>query len=422
MYYQTKLPNKVKLITVPLKGVKTITILVMVGTGSKYENRNNNGVSHFLEHMFFKGTQKRPDTMAISGELDSMGAEFNAFTDKECTGYWVKVDSAKKEEAVEIVSDMLMNSKFSQEEIDREKGVIIEEKNMYKNNPMMKIDDVFEECLYGDTPAGWNIVGTGKNIRNFKRKDFLNYFNSQYGAENTVICFCGNISPQESEKIAKKYFKDFQKAKPKNKEKVVEDQKKPNIKLDYKDVDQINLSLGVRAYPIDHPDEKVVKMISTILGGSMSSRLFIQLRERNGLAYYVRNSSVFYTDSGYLTTEAGVPKNKLDQSIKIILEEYQKIRDEEVGEEELQRNKDLIKGRTMIQLESSDRVATWYARQGIFRKDLSDWKEFIKSINKITVNDIKRVSEDIFINKGLNLALIGPHKKNEEFKGKLKLL
>jgi predicted Zn-dependent peptidase len=393
----------------------------MVGTGSKYESRNNNGISHFLEHMFFKGTQKRPDTMSISGELDSMGAEFNAFTDKECTGYWVKVDSAKKEKAVEIVSDMLINSKFSQEEIDREKGVIIEEKNMYKNNPMMKIDDVFEECLYGDTPAGWNIVGTEKNIKNFKRKDFLDYFNSQYGAENTVICFCGNISPEESEKMARKYFKNFQKAKTKNKEKVVEKQKNPKIKLDYKDVEQINLSLGVRTCPINHPDEKVVKLISTILGGSMSSRLFIQLRERNGLAYYVRNSAAFYTDSGYLTSEAGVPKDKLNQSVKIILEEYKRIRDEMVDEEELQKNKDLIKGRTMIQLESSDRVATWYGRQGIFRKELSDWKDFINSINKVTVDDIKRVSEEIFVNKGLNLALIGPYKKGEDFKEKLKL-
>lgn len=406
----------------PLKGTKTVTVLAMVATGSKYENRQNNGISHFLEHMFFKGTQKRPRTMDIASELDGVGAEYNAFTDKECTGYWVKVDYSKKDLALDVVSDILLNSKFSQAEIDRERGVIMEERNMYLNNPMMRIDDIFENCLYGDTPAGWDIVGTKKNIQSLDRKDFLKYFKNQYGAENTVVCLAGNVKPEDSEKLVAKYFKGLRKAEPKEKEPVKEKkQTKPGLKLEYKEGEQINLSLGVRAYPIDHPKEYLAKMISVILGGSMSSRLFTQLRERHGLAYYVRTASVFYTDTGYLTTEAGVPKDKLDKAIEIILEEYRKIRDNLVPEKELARTKELVKGRTLIQLESSDQVANWYARQEIFREDLFSWKEFLKKVDEIKPEDMKKAAEEIFQNSGLNLALIGPFKEKEGFRKRLNL-
>ena len=419
-----------------MSGTKTATILVMVRTGSKYENKNNNGISHFLEHMFFKGTEKRPDTLAISSELDSVGAEFNAFTGKEYTGYWVKTEAKQIELAMDVVSDMLINSKFEQKEIDREKGVIIEELNMYQDNPMMHIEDVFEELLYGNQPAGWDTIGTKKNILGFKRDDFIDYLTSQYGAQNVFVCIAGYIGAGKREPIIKgdipecrlqlsalanKYFSKLQASDFKDKLPAKEEQAKPQIKLHYKKTDQANLSLGVRAFPIGHQDEFILKITSIILGGSMSSRLFTQLRERNGLAYYVRTQAELYTDTGYLTTQAGVPVNKIKQAIKIILAEYKKISNELVSEKELEKTKHLICGKMAIQLEASDNVANWYGRVAVLRDKIITPDELLRSMKNVTVKDIQRVAQDIFVNKGLNLAVIGPFRDGERFEKILKL-
>lgn len=405
-----KLKNGLRYINIPISGTKTATILVIVGTGSKYENKKNNGISHFLEHMFFKGTKKRPDTLAISSELDSMGAEFNAFTSKEYTGYWIKVDSDKLELAIDIVSDILLNSKFDTKEIEKEKGVIVEEMNMYRDNPMMFIEDLFEECLYGDQPAGWDTIGTKKNIAAFKRKDFMDYFKSQYGVQNTIVCVAGSLKKGIKSQV-EKYFKKLDGAKFKDKKPVQEKQDAPKIKVHYKKTDQTNLSLGVRAMPINHKDEYVLKVLSILLGGSMSSRLFMELREKRGLAYYVRTSAEFYTDTGYLTTQAGVPVKRLEESIKTILNEYKKLTTKLVSEKELQRVKDLFKGRMAIFQEASDNVASWHGQHIILRGKVITPDEFIKNVLKVKPEDIRRVANEIFVNDGLNLAIIGPYKK-----------
>ncbi len=405
-----KLKNGLRYVGVPIKGTKTATILVMVGTGSKYENKNNNGISHFLEHMFFKGTKKRPNTLAISGELDSMGAEFNAFTAKEYTGYWIKVDSDKLESAIDIVSDILLNSRFNMKEIEKEKGVIIEEINMYRDNPMMFIEDLFEECLYGDQPAGWDTIGTKKNILRFKRKDFIDYLKSQYGVDNTIVCVAGNLKKRVKKQVEKN-FKKLDGAKFKDKKAVQEKQDTPKIKIHYKKTDQAHLSLGVRAFPVNHKDEYILKILSIILGGSMSSRLFTELRERRGMAYYVRTQAEFYTDTGYLSTQAGVPVKKLEEAIKTILNEYKKVTTKLVSEKELQRVKDLFKGRMAIFQEASDNVASWHGRHIILRGKAITPDEFIKKVLAVKAKDIQRVAKEIFVNEGLNLAVIGPYRK-----------
>ncbi|MDD5291312.1 MAG: pitrilysin family protein [Patescibacteria group bacterium] len=419
MYKQKKLKNGLKLITVPMTGTKTITILVMVKTGSKYENKKNNGISHFLEHMFFKGTKKRPTTLAIAGELDKVGAEFNAFTSKEYTGYYVKVDSSKIKLAADIVSDMLLNSKFEEKEIEREKGVIIEEINMRHDNPLIHIEDVFEECLYGDSPAGWEVSGEKENVLKLKRQDLLNYLNSQYGVDSTIVCLAGNIAGG-SEKLISRYFSRLKKADFKDKIKVKEKQAKPQIKIYYKKTDQANISLGVRGIPVGRKEEFILKVLSIILGGSMSSRLFTELRERSGLAYYVRTQAEFYTDSGYLTTQAGVPVKKIEEAVKIILDEYKKLKNILVSEKELKRTKDLIRGRSVIKLEASDDMAGWYAERAILSDKILSPEDFFKKVNGVKALDIKRVAKKIFVNKGLNLAIIGPFKDERRFKNILK--
>jgi len=404
------LKNNLRYINIPVKGTKTATILVIVGTGSKYENKANNGISHFLEHMFFKGTKKRPNTLALSSELDSMGAEFNAFTSKEYTGYWIKADAEKIGQAAEIVSDMFLNSKLDEKEIEREKGVIIEEINMYRDNPMYYIEDLFEELLYGDTPAGWDTIGTKENILRFKRDDFVDYLKSQYSSENSIICIAGKVD-KSIDKVLNRFFSKIGKSNFKEKEKVIENQKAPAQKVFYKKTDQAHLSLGARALPVGHKDEYILKFISIILGGSMSSRLFIELRERKGLAYYVKTGAEMYTDSGYLTTQAGVPVQKLKESVEIILREYKKLKTSLVPAKEMKKIKDLIKGRVALQLEASDDMATWYARQIVLRNKISTPEDYIKKMQSVTATQIKRVAGEIFTNEKLNFAVIGPYEK-----------
>lgn len=445
MFKLTTLNNGLSVIAAPMKGTKTATVLVMVGTGSKYESKNESGLSHFLEHMFFKGTKKRPTTLALSSELDAIGAEFNAFTGKEYTGYWVKADAAKLPLALDVVCDMLTHAKLQAAQIEREKGVIIEEINMYRDNPIMLIEDVFEQRLYGDTPAGRDTIGTKENIRRFKRADFTAYLNRQYGLNNTTVILAGNIgapgnpaSMKEAGLLVRKYFRssalagrgrDFR-----DKEPVKEAQTAPACLLHYKKTDQAHLCLGVRAYGYADKKRAALKLLSLILGGSMSSRLFIGLRERLGLAYYVRTDTESYTDAGYLATRAGVPVDKLEQAIGVILREYRALKNRSVSPAELRRAKDMLFGRMAIQFEASDSLANWYGRQAALlgavmrvrpeaRKELKIQtpEDYRRELKRVTAADIRSVAREIFKNEKLNLAVIGPYRDGRELEKLLKL-
>jgi len=426
MYKITKLSNQLEIISAPIAGTKTATVLFMAAAGSRFEKKADNGLSHFLEHLFFKGTSRRPSTLAISSELDKVGGEYNAFTGKEYTGFYVKVEAGQLKLALDVLSDMLLHSRFAAKEIEREKGVVIEELNMYLDNPLYYIEDLFENCLYGDTPAGRDTVGSKKTIVGFSRGQVLNYYASQYSASQAVICLSGQVGPA-AVKLAEGYFKKFSEKNYQDKPPTDDRQSGPKINLHFKKTDQAHLSLGARALPYGHDDELALKILSLILGGSMSSRLFIRLRERSGLAYYVRTHNEAYTDSGYLTTQAGVPVGKLNDAVKIILAEYGKLAAAPVGEAELKKAKQCLIGRLALQLETSDNLASWYARQAILLKEQNSGEKvltpekYFARVKKITAADVRRVAREIFRNDKLNLAVIGPYKKEEEFGKILKL-
>jgi len=412
MYQKTTLKNGLRIITVPDESSKAVTVLVAVGAGSKYESKNNNGISHFLEHMFFKGTKKRPNALSIAESLDKVGGNYNAFTSKEMTGYYAKVDSSHLDLALGWVSDIFLNSKLETKEINKEKGVIVEEMHMMLDHPMSYVTDLFEELLYGDQPAGWNVIGTEENILKFKRKDFLYYLKNYYSSFNTLVCVSGKFNQKDILAQVKEQFKSINKTSIFEKENTIESQKDPQTFIHYKKTDQTHLCLGVRAFDILSERKYALSVLAVILGGNMSSRLFSEIREKRGLAYYVRTSSELYTDSGYLVTQAGIPNDAVQKVIDLIWKEYQLIKKRGVSAAELKKAKDFIKGSLILGLESSDTKASFYTQQELLTNKILTVEEKCAKINKVTRLSINNVAGEIFNPNKLNLALIGPHKQD----------
>jgi len=421
MYKKTVLKNGLRIITVPMKNTRAVTVLAMVGTGSKYETKENNGLSHFLEHIFFKGTKKRPTTLKIAEVLDKVGGIFNAFTDKECTGYWAKVDSKHLDLALDWVSDIFLNSKMEEREIKKEKGVIIEEMNLYLDTPTAYISDLWEELLYGNQPAGWLIIGNKENILKLKRKDFSDYLNNHYSAKNTIVCVAGDIESKLTEQKIRKFFNKIKTNVPKSKLRVVEKQEGPRSLIHFKKTDQTHLFLGVRGYDMFHPQRFPQAILATILGGFMSSRLFISIRERRGLAYYVRTVTGNSTDTGYLATSAGVDHRNVEKTIDLILKEYKTLKNKKINQSELQKAKDNLRGILNLSLEASDSQASFYASQELLEGKILTPEEQLAKIDAVSAEDVQKIAKDIFRPEKLNLALIGPFKNKKIFDKLLKI-
>lgn len=420
-YKKTTLSNGLRILTVPMKNTQTATVIVMVGVGSRYETGKEAGLSHFIEHMMFKGTEKRPTTLDISETLDSIGGEFNAFTSSDKTAYYAKVDAKHVDVALDVISDIFLNSKVEEKEIEKEKGTIIQEINMIEDTPMVNIEIVLGNLLYKKNPLGRHIAGFKKTVSAFKRKNFKEYIDRFYVANDTVVCIAGKFNEKKVLELAKGHFSGMKKGiKPKY-EKVIENQKKPELNLKFKNTDQTHFLLASRAYDYNHKDRFALGLLATILGGNMSSRLFTEVREKRGLAYHVRTLVDSFEDCGYIATQAGVNHDKLEITVETILNEYKKIAAEKVNKKELQNAKDYVKGKSVMGFESSDEVAMFFIDQEVMKKKVMTISEIFKEIDKVTENDILRIAGDIFQNKKLNLAVIGPHKNGKKLEKILKL-
>jgi len=421
MFQKTTLKNGLRVITVPQKDVQSLTILVLVGTGSKYETKETKGISHFLEHLYFKGTKKRPSSLLIAETLDKLGGIYNAFTSEEYTGYYAKVATLHFETALDWVSDIYLNSLLPKKEIEKERRVIIEEINMYLDTPVIYIGELWKTLLYGDQPAGWDILGTRETINKITRKQILDYMKSQYTASRTIVCLAGNISSWPVINKIKNFFSRINKTQPKSKPLVIEKQEKPATLLSFKKTDQTHLALGVRAFNLFHPQRFTLDVLGIILGGMMSSRLFIEIRQKLGLAYYIKTEVECDPDTGYLVTKAGIDNERVDKAILTILKEYRKISQKKISLAELEKAKENFKGKLALYLESSDAQASFCAGQELLENKILTPKEIFKKIDKITINDILKVAGEIFRPEKLNLALIGPFKDKEKFQRLLKL-
>lgn len=410
-FSKTTLPNGLRLILVPMQDNKTVTAMVLVEAGSRFESKENNGISHFLEHMCFKGTKKRPSALAISTEFESMGAHHNAFTSGTYTGYYGKVSSDKAEKILEMVSDLYLNATLPEKEIEKEKGVVIEEINMNLDKPQRIVWDVLDELAYGNHPLGRTVLGTKETVKSLTEADLESYRKEHYVPAKTVVTIAGKFDENKMRKAVKDLFGKIRSSKVKLMKKVKENQTAPQNKIYFKGTDQSHLVIGFRSF--DRFQEKKVyaaSILRIILGGGMSSRLFQRLREDLGLCYYIGAGQRLEQDCGMFTISAGVSNSKIEEAIKEIINEVRKILKNGPTNAEIKKAKDYKLGSLYLGLETSDQLADWYAFQEIEHDQLQNPLEYEENIKKVTKEQIMKVAEEIFKSENANLAIVGPHK------------
>ncbi len=437
------LKNGLQVIFIDTKTFPTLTTLLLVGAGSRYENEINNGIAHFFEHMAFKGSKKYPNSFVISSTVEGFGGVFNAFTSKDHTGYWIKATNEHFETMIDVIADMIQTPQLLEEEIEREKGVIVEEINMYEDMPQRKVGDIFENLLYRGSPLGFDIAGTKETVTKFTRQTFTDYINSLYHPNNAVLVVAGGLTnghgktrqqkffdgkPQTAKnllsspfieylEVIQEKFSDWKSGNKSSFIKVKETQVEPQILIKYKKTEQSHFSLGFRAFSFNDDRKYAMNLLATILGGGMSSRLFTQVRERRGLCYYISSGGDFYHDCGSFITQAGVTNNlnKIKEAIKTIIDEHNKIKKGEIKKEELNKVKEMIKGRLMLSMEDSMNIASFFGTKKILQNKVETPEEIIKKIEAVTANQIAALAVDIFTPERLNFALIGPFEDQDSF-------
>ncbi|MBM3678150.1 MAG: insulinase family protein [Actinobacteria bacterium] len=412
-FERATLSNGVRVLLAPVPTAQSVTCVVMFAAGSRYETHETSGIAHFAEHMFFKGTDRRPTARDISAEIDGIGGEFNAFTGKETTGYYVKCAAETRDTALDVLADMLRSSKFDADEIEREKGVIVEEMNMYFDTPRSYVGSVYERLLYGDQPLGWDIIGRRESVRAATRETFLSYLDRWYRPERTVIGIGGKLGDGLIEKL-EELFGDVAAA-PTGPYAAVElSANGASVGVHSKQSDQAHLILGARGYETAHPDRYAVQLLGTVLGGGMSSRLFTEVRERRGLAYYVFAGGSSYADAGSFSAQAGVDIARIDDAIATIVEELRRTVTEPVPAPELEKARNFTKGRFVLGLESPYGTLMFGLRREVLEERAPEPEEILAGIEAVTVDDVQRVAADI-LGKRLFLAVIGPFDGPERF-------
>jgi predicted Zn-dependent peptidase len=408
------LDNGLRLLTADLPYAQSVSVIVMLAAGSRYESAESSGIAHFSEHIFFKGTEKRPSARQIAGAIDAIGGEFNAFTGKEYTAYYVKCAAEHRDVALDVLVDMLRNSRFDAEEIEREKGVIIEEMNMYFDTPRDFIDGVYEGLIYGDHPLGWDVIGRKETVQDATRETFLDYLGQWYKPSRMVVGVGGRTGDGLLERI-EDLLGGLDDAPTGS---ALPAQPLPNgtrVKVHTKASDQAHIVLGVRSRPIVDPDRYVLMVLSTVLGGGMSSRLFTEVRERRGLAYYVFATNHSYTDAGSLYSQAGVDIDRIDEAIETVAAELKKIAAEAVPAEELRKAKNFTKGRFVLQIESPHGLIMFGLRREVLEGKATEPEEVLAGLEAVTAEDVQRVAGELIADQALRLAVIGPFEDAARF-------
>lgn len=418
---KTTLANGLRVISVPIPTSESVTVTVWAGVGSRHETPKIGGISHFLEHMVFKGSQKRPTAQAIAESVDAIGAEFNAGTSKEWTNFYIKARNANVEHAFDVLSDMVLHPILREEDIEREKGVILEEIAMYEDTPTAKIGDNFENLIFGGHKLGMDIIGTRESVKGIKKTDFVNHRKKHYYSNNLLVCVSGGVKNEDVVSLTKKYFGELKKGKTDSYasrvEKFAKKQTRPAVLLDSQKREQAHFIVGFIGEKRGNPDRFAAEVLTAILGGGMSSRLFTEVREKRGLAYSVRSSVENYVDTGYLETYAGVDLKKVDEAIKVILHEIYSLRDgvHVISDAELTKAKEFIKGHFALSLENTRRINHFLGEEELIMGRVETPEVVYKGIDAVSIDDILAVAKKILVPSKLNLAIIGPYKDQARF-------
>ena len=414
VFEKTTLGNGIRVVTANMPQIGSVSCFLMLAAGSRYETAKSKGIAHFSEHMFFKGTERRPTARTIATEIDAIGGEFNAFTGKEITGYYVKCGSETRDIALDVLSDMLLNSRFDPDEIAKEKGVILEEMNVYLDNPQRYVGSVYDRLLFADQPLGWDILGTKETIEDASRDTFRSYVDAWYRPERIVVGVGGRIGGGLHDRL-EELLGAVEPAETGSPAPVQIPTNGGQVYVHTKASEQAHLILGVRGYPIGHPERYALQLLAVVLGGGMSSRFFTEVREKRGLAYYVHASSGSYTDAGTVYAGAGVEIARIDEAITTIIGELRKIADEPVPADELEKARGYTKGRFVLRLESPQGTIQYGLRREVLEGEIEEPDELLRHIDAVTAEDVQRVARDLFEEKRLYLALVGPFDDPERF-------
>ena len=407
VFEKAALRNGIRVVTAPMPQVGSVSCFIALAAGSRYETSQSKGIAHFAEHMFFKGTARRPSARTISAEIDAIGGEFNAFTSKELTGYYVRCATETRDVALDVLADMLLHSRFAPEEIEKEKGVILEEMNVYLDTPQRYVGNVYDRLLFDDQPLGWDILGTKETIEAATRETFSSYLDTWYRPERIVVGIAGRLGDGLTERLEELLGGVEQRDTGAPSPVVLPPDASP-VLLHSKASEQAHLILGVRGYPIGHPNRYALQLLAVVLGAGMSSRLFTEVRERRGLGYYVHAGATAYTDTGTVYASAGVDVTRVDEAITTILGELRKIAAEAVPAEELEKARGYAKGRFVLRLESPQGAIQYGLRREVLEGEIEEPDDLLAKLDEVTVEDVQRVARDLFEDRRFYLALVGP--------------
>lgn len=404
MVHYKQLDNGIRLIVKRMSGLLSVTMGILVGTGACVETDQEDGISHFIEHMMFKGTATRT-AFNISDEMDAIGAQVNAFTGKDMTCYYAKSTSDHAAEAFGILADLFLNSTFPAEEIKREKGVIIEEISMNEDTPDDLCLDLLSKAFFGDKNYGRNILGPKKNVRSFKKSDILAYMDERYTADNIVISMAGNISIEEAQGLVEKYFSSVKRGDGRRREIEVRLQSKNLVKK--KDIEQVHIGIAYPSMKRYEPLADATMIVNAVLGGSMSSRLFQEVREKRGLAYTVYSYLTSYKDTGSLVVYAGVNAENYLDSVGAIYDCIADIKKKNITEYEFKRGKEQLLSSQIFAQESTSSQMLLYGKELVYSGKIYDFEERVRQINAVTFADVLQAVEYNFDDTYRATSLVG---------------
>lgn len=421
-YHKTTLPNGARVVTGPMTGVKSASLIFYYGVGSRFEPPPVAGVSHFLEHMLFKGTERRPDPMQISQEVEGVGGVLNAATGRESTNYWCKIPSTHFASAYDVLADILRNSVIDPAELDKERSVIFEEIRAIQDSPEDLVHEVIDEVVWDRQAVGRSIAGSEETVGNVTRDSMVDYWHRNYGPGRLVVAASGDVAHDEVVALTERHFGDLAKpAAPDDFERAATEQQAARVRLVERDTEQAHLCLSMPALPYSTERRYVQSTIEAILSSGMSSRLFQEIREKRGLVYSVYGYFRPYADVGQGVVYAGTDLERVEETIAATIGELRKLRDETVPEDELRRTKELRKGRLLMGLEDSRSVASWIGSQEATYGEIKTPEQIMEKIEAVTADQVQELSREIFREDKLNLALVGPYSDPEPFANLLKL-